>query len=92
MERGAAAAAATIIQAASRAGMACDAEQSGARLRASATIEVNQSPTGLAFSLNGARRQVPPRTAGLTFFLNSTTTLAFLRPAVILARDRASEG
>jgi CubicO group peptidase (beta-lactamase class C family) len=57
------------------------------------TIEVTQSPNGLAFSMNGSRPQPLPWAGGLTFHGQETVTLTFHRanrdsgPVTELRRD-----
>lgn len=57
------------------------------------TIEVTQSPNGLAFSVNGSRPQPLPWAGGLTFYAQPDVTLTFHRqggasgPVTELRRD-----
>jgi CubicO group peptidase (beta-lactamase class C family) len=59
----------------------------------SATIEVTQTPQGLAFSVNGSRPEPLPWAGGLTFYAQETVTLTFRRangttgPVTELRRD-----
>jgi CubicO group peptidase (beta-lactamase class C family) len=57
------------------------------------TIEVTQTPTGLAFSINGSRPEPLPWAGGLRFYAQETVTLTFRRangdsgPVTELRRD-----
>lgn len=57
------------------------------------TIEVTQTPTGLAFSINGSRPEPLPWAGGLRFYGQETVTLSFRRangdsgPVTELRRD-----
>jgi hypothetical protein len=58
-----------------------------------AVIEVTQSPTGLAFSVNGSRPEALPWIGGLKFYAQENVTLTFRRangdtgPVTELHRD-----
>lgn len=58
-----------------------------------AVIEVTQSPSGLAFSVNGSRAEPLPWAGGLTFYAQEAVTLTFRRangdtgPVTELRRD-----
>jgi CubicO group peptidase (beta-lactamase class C family) len=59
------------------------------------TIEVSESPTGLAFAVNGGRPEALPRAGDLTFYASENVTLTFRRangetgPVTELRRDDA---